>query len=464
MFQLLQIFISLSNKARHQCPQNLTGLVLTTVNIQHSKQVQSLPEDFKQLLSTLKVDDISALIMKDPVIQMVGRRSYNALKRRTDKVAEGKRTVRGRMRLLGRLYVRHREMYESQSDVIADDLIGNAGDLFRRESVFILSEAVEQICIKVSDPNDVDHGDSVTTQKSGLKLSILNLLKLVSKYLVGYFLVQNEDKRSTRVADFMQVLKLFEPEMFGDALYDIEYKKNVKNRKPAVLPCEDDVRKVNDYCLKQMTFDSLEHPLSLDFVVVCRSTATFVMIFNGRRGGEPVRLRTYQWMEALNDEWLEKIEDDAVDVPEEYDDNSMLITYMTGKGNHHLVPVIFPKETVSAIMYLTNDEVRTNAGVSPNNKYVFPSTQGSDCHTSGWHCLDHCLDAVGLKGHFNATGNRHRVASLLGRLALSEKEKELVFKHFGHTRKMNENIYQTAAGNQQLKSTGSRLLQINEVC
>ena len=102
-----------------------------------------------------------------------------------------------------------------------------------------------------------------------------------------------------------------------------------------------------------MTFD-LEHPLSVDFLVVNRATATFVMIFNGRRGGKPVRLRTYQWEEALNDEWLEKIEYNAVDMPEEYD-NSMLITYMTGKGNHHLVPVVFPKETVSAIMYLTNE-------------------------------------------------------------------------------------------------------------
>ena len=83
-----------------------------------------------------------------------------------------------------------------------------------------------------------------------------------------------------------------------------------------------------------MTFD-LEHPLSVDFLVVNRATATFVMIFNGRRGGKPVRLRTYQWEEALNDEWLEKIEYNAVDMPEEYD-NSMLITYMTGKGNHHL--------------------------------------------------------------------------------------------------------------------------------
>ena len=57
-----------------------------------------------------------------------------------------------------------------------------------------------------------------------------------------------------------------------------------------------------------------------------------------------------------------------MDVPE-YDD-SILITYETGKGSHHLLPVIFPAETVKALMYLTNKEIRKNAGVSVSNKYM----------------------------------------------------------------------------------------------
>ena len=127
--------------------------------------------------------------------------------------------------------MKYRAQYNAQSDVIIDDLAKNAGDLFRREGLFILSETINDICVKVSDPNDVDHGYSITNQKSGLKLSILNLLKLVSKYLIGYFLVLNEDKRSPTLADFMRVLKHFESEMFGDALlYDVECKKNVRNR------------------------------------------------------------------------------------------------------------------------------------------------------------------------------------------------------------------------------------------
>ena len=53
----------------------------------------------------------------------------------------------------------------------------------------------------------------------------------------------------------MRVLKHFESEMFGDALYDVEYEKNVRNRKPAMLPDKQDVQKVNEYCIQVMTFE-----------------------------------------------------------------------------------------------------------------------------------------------------------------------------------------------------------------
>ena len=33
--------------------------------------------------------------------------------------------------------------------------------------------------------------------------------------------------------------------------------------------------------------------------------------------------------------------------------NLMLITYQTGKGSHHRVPIVFPPETIKAMRYLT---------------------------------------------------------------------------------------------------------------
>ena len=127
----------------------------------------------------------------------------------------------------------------------------------------------------------------------------------------------------------------------------------------------------------------------------------------------------------------------------------------------HLVPVMFPPETHQSMMFLTDETVRRHAGMLKENKYIFASTQMSDSHASGWHCINESLQQINLKGAINATKNRHRVASLLSKLQVSEKEKELIFKHFGHGAKINENVYQAAAGSLQLQTTGQRLLQIN---
>ena len=136
--------------------------------------------------------------------------------------------------------------------------------------------------------------------------------------------------------------------------------------------------------------------------------------------------------------------------------DEMLVTYQTGKGADHLVPVMFPVEMLQAMRYLTNENVRREAGVLPTNNYVFRSLKKSGGHASGWHSINYILKKLCMKGAINATLNRHRVTSL------SEKEKELIFKHFGHSKNMNKNKYQAAAGSLQSKTTGKRLQEINQ--
>ena len=47
-----------------------------------------------------------------------------------------------------------------------------------------------------------------------------------------------------------------------------------------------------------------------------------------------------QWKEAINGEWVDKADQDTED---------MLVTYQTGKGADHLVPVMFPPDTLAAM-------------------------------------------------------------------------------------------------------------------
>lgn len=170
---------------------------------------------------------------------MIGSRSFSSLKRKKDKVTETRKSVRVRMRLSARLYLAFREAYSKQSTVLLTNTTNNAGDMYRREVITILGEAVNSL----SEKEKLDGVHSVTDQKSGLKISVLNLLKLTSQFLIGYYLTKNEDTRSKQVSDFLQVLKLYEQELFGDAYYELNFRRNSTLRKPLQLPNNDDVKR-----------------------------------------------------------------------------------------------------------------------------------------------------------------------------------------------------------------------------
>ena len=102
---------------------------------------------------------------------------------------------------------------------------------------------------------------SILDQKSSLKISILN--KLTAKFLIGHFLIKNLDKKSKEVVELLQVLKLVEDELFGDAYYDLNYRRNVTLRKPIHPPNDDDVKMLLDECSTNMNslndFDLLSY-------------------------------------------------------------------------------------------------------------------------------------------------------------------------------------------------------------
>ena len=239
------------------------------------------------------------------------------------------------------------------------DRLENAADIYRREVIAILDKVVSAVTEK--QPDEVP-GASITDQKSELKVYILNLLKRRAHLLMGHFLMKNEDIRLQRVSDFLTVLKLYENEMFHDAYFDLNYRKNVALRKPIELPKDDDVRRLMDECrLILNSTDPVDYP-SKSFVAVRSATATCLIIFCARQGGEPVRLQLYQWEVALKGEWIDKD-----NLPDEFSEDTMYITYQTGKGSDHLLCVMFPRETIKGMQYLTNPEVPANVGVNKDN-------------------------------------------------------------------------------------------------
>ena len=392
-------FFSRKYKARHQmiCPENGSNLMLPMVSIEQCQGMEQYSVGFRNLLNTLHQDKVRDYIKTDKIILMIGNRSFSALKRKKDKKTETSKYVRARMRLTARIYMAFRDEYAKQSEIKLEEKLNNAADIYRREVITVLGRAINQLCEMSTDGDNMPTTVTVTGQKSGLKVNILNLLKLTAKLLIGHFLIQNLDARSKMVVDFVQVLRLFQDELFGDAYYDLSYHKNVKNRKPLNLPRNYDVQLLLNECEEVMKTADMFDISGDSYVSLGAATVTYLIIYNARRGGEPVRLQVQQWKEALNGEWV----DNAVE--EEVENDDKLVTYQTGKGANHLVPVFFPPVTHTAMKYLTDKEIRSNAGVLCTNEYIFASTQNSTSHASGWHSINSILERLQIKGAINAT-------------------------------------------------------------
>ena len=194
------------------------------------------------------------------------------------------------MRLVARVYLAFKDDGKQEQHHL-NDTLNNAADMYRRDAIPILAEAV---CNMSENSNEETGLQSICDQKSGLKVGVLNLLKLTSSFLNGHFLVKNMDERAKQVTDFLVVLKLCQDEIFGDAYYDINYRRNVNLKKPISLPKDQDVNSLLEECKKIMcSINEFDHP-SNSFVNIRSATATFLTIFNARRGGEPVCLQIYQ--------------------------------------------------------------------------------------------------------------------------------------------------------------------------
>ena len=74
------------------------------------------------------------------------------------------------------------------------------------------------------------------------------------------------------------------------------------------------------------------------------------------------------WKDADDNAWIDKQQRlKELDPLDHHLVETMKISYMTGKGNHDLVPVLFPNDTVAAVRKLAKMEFRAKAGVLEKN-------------------------------------------------------------------------------------------------
>uniref|UniRef100_A0A7M5UR60 Uncharacterized protein n=2 Tax=Clytia hemisphaerica TaxID=252671 RepID=A0A7M5UR60_9CNID len=430
---------SKSFKARHQIECGKTGgkVMIPMIPVK-DMIVTEYPADFKDVINKMKLDEISKLAKTDQYILIVGARIFNGNKCKSEKMQEVETRVRSHMRLLSRLLLKFIE-----SLGIATDL----RSMFDRTNMKHLRYAIESLT--ETEANE---------QKSGLKVQIQNVIKLAAKTLEAHFLIEGDNNSSIMICEFVKVFHLVENELFNGALYKIKQKRNKSTRRPENLPDEEIVQDLKKYLLDVMLKENfIFNPPSNEYVQVRDATCARLTMFNGRRGGEPARLFTYQWKEALEGLWLRP------KVREQYKrevKTKNRITYQEGKGDKQ-VCVFFPPDTVDAMIFLCDEKVRVEAGVSKLNKFAFPSTGNSLLHTDGWAALTTCCKKAGIDSKINGTLNRHRVSSIMGALDMSEKDRNLSYEHFGHSEEMNKYVYQIPQAEQQLARTGEFLALID---
>ena len=299
--------------------------------------------------------------------------------------------------------------------------------------------------------------------KSGLKAGLHYLIKDAAEKCMGVYLGKNDDDSAAKVRKFMVLLKLRKDKIFADAMYNLNKRRNVKNRQPSEAPDEDDILTINEYIIKRMGEITNDSFLQIDMhlhVELRYCTNTRLIVFTGRRGGKPSCLTINEWKKAENDVWLDKKR--LNEIPEEAT-NGAKITFQTGKRINRLLSLIIPKDTIKAMQVLCDQVVRSNAAVKESNSYVFPSTQQSDNHFSGGHSFDNvCQKLPIIKHNINGTKNWHRLNTLIAGLDLTENEMELAYAHFSYSGDINKNIYQVPQAHQQLLSMAKYLTSVDQ--
>ena len=329
MCSLCHGFYTKSYYSRHM---NLCGKDSSTskcavpVEILADKSHEGLSENFKtEILQVIRDDPIGIIAKSDQTILMIGSLLYEKVRRKLSKKSEVQNSVRNDMRRLSHLYS-HFKNNEVKPTYC------NAADMFLRQNFNSLKLAIEVYTDTYSEK-----------QKSGLKAALYYLISGSAKKCIGSFLAQDNDDSAKSISDFVVLLELRKEEIFGDASYDLNERRNINLKKPSKLPIESNIRMIRDLTISIMKNYQNDNFMLWDlhaYVELRDVACTRLVLFNGRRGGEPARLLLREWTEAANGAWL----DDQRS--EELTETTMKITYQSGKGSNHLVPVLIPEDTV----------------------------------------------------------------------------------------------------------------------
>ena len=401
-------------------------------------------DEFKtEILSKFVNDEFGQICQSDEYILQFGSRQYDKMRQKPDKKVEVRRSVMSDMRRAAHLYVEFRKQCAQLNPPVT---VQSSADMFRRSSIKELELAIEEYT------KSAEGG-----MKSALKSALNFVIRRFAKVLKVMYLIRDDDKSAQEVDRFLEVFTLYKDFIFGDASYHQNRNRQDKLRRPQNLPSEDDVSQLRRYTVDRIEAIMNDTYLIWSTKVYCELRDLVVSrltLFNARRGGEPARLTIKEWEDAAAGTWLRSCHES---------ESQMKITFEGGKGNNHLVSVLFPDDCCNALRKLSNPEIRRSVDINENNHYLFPATHSSDSHVSGWYAVSRvCRDAHLVEpDKITATNMRHRASTLYAGLDVPEKDRRLFYKHMGHAMEINENVYQAPLAEATISRVGRHLIAID---
>jgi len=180
------------------------------------------------------------------------------------------------MRRLARLYT----LFKKREIIVQFD---DSRDMFVRDNFPALREAIVELC-QVEEEED--------TIKAGLKQNLLYLLKRAAKVLRCLALEKGNDSLSSEIEKFLSLLDLWESLLFGDAVCELNKRRQIKLRRPEVLSDEEDVKLLRDETIRIME-TNVTYFDEQSFVRLRDATCTRLTLLNGRRGKHLIHSNTF---------------------------------------------------------------------------------------------------------------------------------------------------------------------------
>ena len=373
------------------------------------------------VLLHFRSDDIGILCKMDRMITTVGKVLWER------SVRKERKSTMGEMRKLASLLHAVRNISKN------DKFTGH--DMLLPANFRTVVEALNTVTAKEEDG-----------LKAGLKLSLGYLLKKAARFTKCEFIIDGKDEEVRETDKFLSLLDGSWGYLFNSAQIQLEANQALSLRRPRSLPLEEDVQKLRTYVLsriKEMVGDEFLVWTPSEFIELRSLLVSRLTLFNSRRGGEPARLLLTEWSDAEGSAWISDQMTQRVEDPLE---KALLgkyhLAYQRGKGSRRMVPILIPVDMLTALKLLV--KVRPECAVDSANPYLFATTKSSDGHADGWQSVKAtCVRAgVSQPDKLTATKMRHRASTFYALLDLPENERRAFYNHMGHSRAVNEEVYQ----------------------